>query len=94
MDSSRRDLLYDVAEHRSILKNNQNYPSFTPRTGIKLPKTGVLFLVCSLAYFDASNRFNTAQIRYIFQCDRLFRKELFSMDALCVLRGYNAERYS
>jgi len=26
MESSRRDLLNDVAEHRSILKNNQNTP--------------------------------------------------------------------
>ena len=37
MESSRRDLLNDMAEHRSILKNNQNtyYPgfSFTPETG-------------------------------------------------------------
>jgi len=38
MESSRRDLLNDVAEHRSILENNQNayYPrfSFTPKIGI------------------------------------------------------------
>jgi len=47
MESSRRDLLNDVAEHRSSLKNDQNtyYPrfSFTPKTGIAFPKTGVLF---------------------------------------------------
>ena len=46
MESSRRDLLNDMAEHRSILKNNQNtyYPrfSFTPKTG-KEVKTGVSF---------------------------------------------------
>jgi len=36
MESSRRDLLNDMAEHHSILKNNQNtYPLiiFTPKTG-------------------------------------------------------------
>jgi len=26
MESSRRDLLNDVAEHKSVLKNNQNTP--------------------------------------------------------------------
>jgi len=49
MESSRRDLLNDVAERGSILKNNQNthYPrfGFTPKTGIELPKTGALFLL-------------------------------------------------
>ena len=47
---SRRELSINVAEHRSILKNNQNthYPrfSFTPKRGTKLPETGVLFLLC------------------------------------------------
>jgi len=46
MESSRRDLLNDMAEHRSILKNNQNtfYPRFcfTPKPGTELPETGVL----------------------------------------------------
>jgi len=46
MESSRRDLFNDVADHESILKNNQNtyYPrfSFTPKTGMT-PKTIVLF---------------------------------------------------
>jgi len=41
MESSRRDLLNDVAEHKSILKDNQNtyYPrfSFTPKTDIAFP---------------------------------------------------------
>jgi len=49
MESSRRDLLNDVAEHMSILKNDQNthYPrfSFTPKTGIAFPLTVVLFLL-------------------------------------------------
>jgi len=44
MESSRRDLLNDVAEHRPILKNNQNtYNSsfgITPKTGIALLETG------------------------------------------------------
>jgi len=39
-----------VAEHKSILKNDQNtyYPrfSFIPKTGTAFPKTGVLFLPC------------------------------------------------
>jgi len=51
MESSHRDFLNDVTEHRSILKNNQNtyYPrfSFTPKTGIEPPETGVLFLLCT-----------------------------------------------
>jgi len=46
---SRRELFIDVPEHRSMLKNHENtyYPglSFTPKTGIALPKTGVLFLL-------------------------------------------------
>ena len=49
MESSRRDLSNDMAEHRSILKNNQNTYcpcfSFTPKAGIAFPKTGVLFLL-------------------------------------------------
>jgi len=48
---SRRELSIDVAELRSILKNDQDtyYPrfSFTPKTGIELPETGVLFLLCT-----------------------------------------------
>jgi len=47
MKSSRRDLLNDTAEHRPILKNNQNtyYPrfGFTPIKGIAFPKTGFVF---------------------------------------------------
>jgi len=46
MESSRRDLLNNVAEHRSIVKNNLNayYSrfSFTPKTGKAFPKAGVL----------------------------------------------------
>ena len=46
---SRRELSIDVAEHRTILKNNQNsyYPrfSFRSKTGIELPETGVSFLL-------------------------------------------------
>jgi len=45
---SRRELSIDVADHRSMLKNNQNtyYPrfSFTPTTGMELPETSVLLL--------------------------------------------------
>ena len=42
MESSRRDLLNDVAEHGPILKNSRNtYPSFmlTVETGIRTPRT-------------------------------------------------------
>jgi len=49
MESSRQDLLNDMAEQRSILKTNQNtyYPrfSFTPKTCVSFPKTGVSFLL-------------------------------------------------
>ena len=49
MESSRRDLLNDMAEHRPILKNNQNtyHPrfAFTPKTGIAFPKRGFVFTV-------------------------------------------------
>ena len=47
LERTRRELSIDVAEHRSILKNNQNtnYPrfSFTPKTGIAFPKTSIYF---------------------------------------------------
>jgi len=47
MESSRRDLLNDMAEHRPILKNNQNtyHPrfGFTPKTGKEFLKTGFCF---------------------------------------------------
>ena len=48
MVSSRRDLWNDVAEHRPILKNNQNTYlsfSFTPKTGIELLIKGVSVLL-------------------------------------------------
>jgi len=51
IESSRRDLLNNMIEHRPILKNNQNmyHPNFgfTPRTGIVSPKR-VLFLLCTV----------------------------------------------
>ena len=47
MDSSHRDPSNDEAEHRPILKNNQNkyHPrfGFTPKTDISFPKTGFCF---------------------------------------------------
>jgi len=50
MENSRRDLLNDVAEHRSILKKQQNtyYPVLVsyPERVKRIPKTGVLFLLC------------------------------------------------
>ena len=51
MESSRRDLLNDMAEHRSILKSNQNthipHFGFTPNTVvIAYPKLGFVFTEC------------------------------------------------
>jgi len=47
MESSRRDLLNDMTEHRLTLKNNQNkyHPrfGFTPNTGTSSPKRGFVF---------------------------------------------------
>jgi len=43
MESSRRDLLNNVAEHRPILKNDQTSTpafNFTPKTGKAFPETG------------------------------------------------------
>jgi len=54
MENPHRDLLNDIAEHWSILKNKQytNYArfSFTPKPGIELPKTGVLVLLCCASF--------------------------------------------
>jgi len=51
MESSRRYLSNDMAEHSPILKNNQitYHPrfGFTPKTGIAFPKTGFVFTVMS-----------------------------------------------
>jgi len=56
MESSHRNILNDVAEHRSILKSDQHryYPRFslTPKTRAELPKTGVSFLLCSRREFS------------------------------------------
>jgi len=47
----RRELSIDVAQHWSMSKNYQNTHysrfSFILKTGIGLPKTGVLFLACT-----------------------------------------------
>jgi len=47
MESSRGDLLNDMAEHRPILKNNQNTYKprlgFTPITGVAFNRTGFCF---------------------------------------------------
>jgi len=57
MESSRRDLFNDMAEHRSILKNYQttHHPrfGFTPKTSKHVfSKTDVLFLMCSTHAID------------------------------------------
>jgi len=55
MESSRGDLLNDMAEHAPILKNNRNtyHPcfGFTPKTGIAFPKTSFFLSVCSKLAF-------------------------------------------
>jgi len=47
MESSRRDLLNDMAERRPILKNNQNkhHPSFGFTSETRTPKRGFVFTV-------------------------------------------------
>ena len=51
MESSLRDLSNDMAEHRPVLKNNQNTYyhrfSFTPKTGVAFPQTGVFLFTVS-----------------------------------------------
>jgi len=51
MESSRRDLSNDMAEHRPILKipkiRTKSHFVFTPKTQIAFPKTGALFLLCT-----------------------------------------------
>jgi len=80
MESSRRELLNDVAEHRPILKNNQNtYHTrfgFTPETGTASPKRRFYF------YFDESNfqnDRNTYYPRFIFlsETGQSFLKQMF-----------------
>jgi len=56
MESSRRDLLNDMAEHRPTLKNNQNtyHPprfGFTSKTGIAFPETEFC-CYCVLPWFN------------------------------------------
>jgi len=52
MESSRRDPLHNVADQRSILKNDQitYYPrfGFTPKTGVDSSKQVSRFLMCNL----------------------------------------------
>jgi len=53
MESSRRDLSNDMAEHTPILENNQNtlhlcFGYFQPKTGIAFPKTKIMVLLWSL----------------------------------------------
>ena len=71
MERSRRDLLNDMAEHRPILKNNQNtyHPRFgsTPKTSIAFPKTLVLFLLWR-------RRRNTGGERYLLNLLGLHRR--------------------
>jgi len=79
MESSRRDLLNEVAEHRVILKNNQNtYPRFslTPKTGIKLPK-GVSFLLLMYSHTYTSWLMSFVTMRFFFTLSFIIHTELF-----------------
>jgi len=59
MESSRRDLLNDMAEHKPILKNNQNtYHTrfgFTPKTGVAFPKTRFCFYCVIMTGYSDQN---------------------------------------
>ena len=48
MESSRRDLLNDMAEHRPTLKNNLN--TYNPRISF-LPKIGIAFLKTGFYFY-------------------------------------------
>jgi len=61
MESSRRDLLNDMTEHRSILKNYQNtyHPrfGFKPKTGIAVPNRGFVLKIHCVFLFNRHNLF-------------------------------------
>ena len=61
MESSRRDLLSDMAEHRPILKNNGNTNQprfgFTLETAITFPKTGFCFYCVFYSIFSVFKGF-------------------------------------
>ena len=65
MESSRRDLSNDMAEHGPILKNNLNAynPRFglTQNTGMASPKTGDSFLQSYMAKSHFKNVINTSK---------------------------------
>jgi len=68
MESSRRDLSNDMAEQRPILKNNLNtfyYHrfTFTPKTGVAFPKTGVLFTLRGGSILRAIKRIKTVFVQ-------------------------------
>jgi len=71
MESSRRDLLNDMAEHTPILKNNHNtYHSrfgFISKTGKAFPKTGFCFY-CA----DAKKKFSGCLVTFLFLAVRIF----------------------
>ena len=90
MESSRRHLLNDVAELRSMLKNNENtfYPRFsvTRKTGVAFPKTGVLFFTLKAIW-----RENTLQeTRVTFKIEIM--GVLFAGDAKNKIPGANHPR--
>jgi len=86
-ERSRWELSIDVAEHRSILKNNhKTYNprfSFTPKTGIAFPKTGVFCFYCERGpvhrrYGTEADSFcmNTAAQLLVVFCQRKTRLSL------------------
>jgi len=79
MESSRRDLLNDRAEHRPILKNNQNtyhhHFGFPPKTGEAFPKTGFCFH-CVLSWYLKRNNIPADSKEKKFFCTNTILKHL------------------
>jgi len=104
MESSRRDLLNDMAEHRRILQSNKNTYlhrfGFIPKTGVAFPKTGFCFY-CDLA-ITQTNQFANIEVyilmnpnknKIFYFCEKLlFWKALQISLIYSSLRGGNLLR--
>jgi len=69
MVSSRRDILNGMAEHRPIMKYNQNTSpprfGFTPKTGISFPETGFYI------YFERWKSYDILQVSELLSISQL-----------------------
>jgi len=64
MERFRQDLSNDMAEHRPILKNNQNTTAVLVSLSKQVyffPKTGLMFLLCSLFWNQILKLFQNPQ---------------------------------